>query len=459
MSAARAQGSMRQIPRSQQTSEPIPIFPPSPRPIRVAVPTSAFASSDIALPSSGSRPATDPERSNLAGHVLPLQRARSIPLASLKSPLPEKPSDVSSHDEPDTPTRGRGTNAKVPKSSIGIGIETEFLVRARDPNPSDASAAVCGARMAQLHNLQVPSSYPRMHSLIGPNQEGVTGALFDAWRLVDDFSVATRSAPWGMEMTSPLFRVYKGSPWREEVRRTWAFLERNYEITTDVHCSTHVHISITRGFVLEDLKRIAQCIIHFEPAIEALVPPERRGNHYSKSNWLDNPVFASKDKSPREAIQEIGRAKTREEVVQLMTPGKDSYYTWNFQSLARLKTIEFRKGSPSRNAREALAWAEFTMTFILSAMQTEDPPRYLDRIAPNVDGLKRFLLQEKREPSMCDPEYLEPLWVGTTGKESVQPTVIGFFHGPHRKWLESKSVREKKRYLTSAKAEDASWMS
>ena len=262
-------------------------------------------------------------------------------------------------------------------------------------------------------------------------------------------------------MASPLFRAYNGSPWREEVKRTWAFLEENYEITTDKRCSTHVHISVRRGFTLEDIKKIAQCVIHFEPAIEALVAPERRGNRYSMSNWLDNYRFAGQNKSPRQAIAEIGRAQTRAEVVDLMTPGLESF-GWNFRSMLRLRTIEFRKGSPSRNAREALAWAELAMTFILSAMQTDDPPTsYLDHAAPNVDGLKRFLLQDKLEPFMSDPRYLEPLWAGKTGEESVQPrpALRDALGDRNRPGLEAKREREKMRYRMLSEVENPSWMS
>lgn len=200
-------------------------------------------------------------------------------------------------------------------------------------------------------------------------------------------------------------------------------------------------------------------MLHFEPAIEALVPPDRRGNEYAKSNWLENANFGRKNKSPREAIEMIGRAKNRQEVVLLMTP-RDYWYAWNFRAILKFKTIEFRKGGASTSARDALMWAEFAMTFILSAMQTQDPPAYFKTVLPNVEGLKQFLLQEKREsPHMCDPGYLEPLWVGKNGKESIQPIPGPMSLGKRGEGLTKKRQQEMSRYLMLSKIEKTPWMS
>jgi Putative amidoligase enzyme len=273
--------------------------------------------------------------------------------------------------------------------------------------------------------------------------------------------VTNRSCLGGIEMTSPLFRAYRGSPWRDEVKTTWAFLRKHYLITTNEKCSTHVHVSYRKGFDLAALQKIAQCIIHFEPAVEAIVPQSRRANSYAKSNWLDNVNFWVEKKSPRQAIEEIGNARARQEVVELMTPGLDKWFAWNFRSILDLRTLEFRKAGASTTVQEALAWAEFAMTFVLSAMQTENTPAYLNTLPPNVDGLRRFLLKEKRpaDAPMCNPEYLKPLWAGKTGKESLQPQpALAAWESQSQK---QKAARwaEKTRQLMLSKIEQAPWMS
>lgn len=94
-----------------------------------------------------------------------------------------------------------------------------------------------------------------------------------------------------LEIASPILHAYEGSSWRSQVQTLCAFLDKHSILSTNRHCSIHVHISVAIGFTLQELKKIAQCIIHFKSAIEALVPPSCRGNEFAKSNWIDNPRF------------------------------------------------------------------------------------------------------------------------------------------------------------------------
>lgn len=85
------------------------------------------------------------------------------------------------------------------------------------------------------------------------------------------------------------------------------------------------------------------------------------------------------------------------------------------------RTIEFRKGGAVKTAQESLQWAEFAMTFVVSAMETERMQDYLNRTAPNVYGLKTFLGQPKQRPELFRREYLEPLFAGKNGRDHLQP--------------------------------------
>ena len=67
----------------------------------------------------------------------------------------------------------------------------------------------------------------------------------------------------------------------------WNYLNANYKITANASCGTHVHMSVAGGYSLEELKRLSHAIIHFEPALEALLPEDRWGNEYTKSNWIE----------------------------------------------------------------------------------------------------------------------------------------------------------------------------
>ncbi|KAF2721381.1 hypothetical protein K431DRAFT_346457 [Polychaeton citri CBS 116435] len=103
-------------------------------------------------------------------------------------------------------------------------------------------------------------------------------------------------------------------------------------------------------------------IIHFEPAIEAMIPSERRGNEYAKSNWIDNPNFARRNLSRDESMTLIQRCANIRELVVLMHPGDggfDKMYSWNITYInksAKQGTVEFRRGSASDNASDAFIW-------------------------------------------------------------------------------------------------------
>ena len=222
-------------------------------------------------------------------------------------------------------------------------------------------------------------------------------------------------------MTSPILRAYPGSLWREQVRATWAVLNDHVIVRADEHCSTHVHISVDGEFTLQDVKNIAQCALHFESALEVLVPVGRRLNWYAKSNWIDNLELAGKHLTRAQSIAKIEACVNRGQIIALMNPRLHRFYGWNFCSLRSLKTIEFRKGAGSNNADEALAWAELAMTFVESSMKQNVTPEFLSRIPPNIKGLQWFLHQEKAVPGISDPRYFAPLFTNKRPHESVSP--------------------------------------
>lgn len=82
-------------------------------------------------------------------------------------------------------------------------------------------------------------------------------------------------------------------------------------------------MSVAGGYSLEELKRLSHAIIHFEPALEALLPEDRRGNEYTKCNWIDNPNFGRRRVSRRESMALIERCTTGRELILLMNPDRN----------------------------------------------------------------------------------------------------------------------------------------
>lgn len=212
----------------------------------------------------------------------------------------------------------------------------------------------------------------------------------------------------GMELVSPKFDVRPQSEWRKNVESTWAWLQQNYFISSNDLCGTHIHVSLKPVYELADLQRIACAVIHFETAFEALMPPERRGNAFAKSNWLASPVLAQRGLSRADSIALIEQGRWMDEALEPVQRFGDRDYAWNFESLIKHGTIEFRKPPPSLTGDEALGWAELTLNFIQAAIQYGTSER-LQKVPSTVRGL-RWFLRQVNVPGMNEPSRLQSIW-------------------------------------------------
>lgn len=210
---------------------------------------------------------------------------------------------------------------------------------------------------------------------------------------------------------------------------TWEYLQRHYAIIADSRCGTHVHISFESPgeYIAEDIRRIARCVIHFEPALEALMPQDRRGNVFAKSNWLEGHLLGKANKSRRESIAAIDEIPVVDNealdiirIIALMQHKGDRDYGWNFINLCcGMATIEFRKPPASTTPEQALSWAELAMSFIQASVRYGTPKR-LQRVPSTVGGL-RWFLEQARRTGVNEPGRLEWLWAGHADDAALQP--------------------------------------
>ena len=247
-------------------------------------------------------------------------------------------------------------------------------------------------------------------SSIKPDNENQCQLYFFCFFFKKKFLLLTLIDAVGIELISPILR-FNESRFRDLVRGVWHRLHASCSIQTNETCGTHVHVSPSNGFHVRDAKAVARAILFFEPAIDALVPRHRREGTYCKRFYVSHPVFSKL--LPEQAIalvdnvsevsQEIKRASSRHSyyfdeifahpIAQLMNPGNDREYTWNFTSITRTTTIEFRQGPGVTTADETLAWVEFVVTFVNAALKLEHYKykELNERFTPAVDGLKSFL--------------------------------------------------------------------
>lgn len=235
-----------------------------------------------------------------------------------------------------------------------------------------------------------------------------------------------------IEMVSPILAVFSGSKWREDVEATWKYLQDQCHITTNRRCSTHIHLSLDPFYTIPEIKRIAQACIYFEPAFEAIMPPVRRFNPYAKSNWLDSPTLARGDTSRSELIAAIEGEVQADVIARLMQHREDREYAWNFWSLFRRRTIEFRKPPACTKPEEVLAWAELALSFIQACIKYENTTQ-LQKVPPTIGGLRWFMSQFT-EAGVNEPKRMERLWWGRSPNAMLQPhpQPVGFW------WWEGK---------------------
>ncbi|KAK0732465.1 putative amidoligase enzyme-domain-containing protein [Apiosordaria backusii] len=354
-------------------------------------------------------------------------------------PGPGPPAPPPPRPAPGPAGRPRTPPRKPPAGSIGIGIETEFFLREKKNVTGDDgrkfAVKFCDDYMAFKKGLpvdptkgapEIPGVYTKWPgvtkhleppSRLGRHADWVTHQ--DPTVDVDkDLSAADLKkeqdrlkGAHGVEVISHILRAYEGSAWRREVQKMWEFIDANYVVLDNRNCSTHVHLSRAEPWTVEQIKRLAQAIIHFEPAFEAMVPPARRNNEYARSNWIDNLRFAGKSRD--QAMDEIEKQRTIKDVLNLMHGADDQskYYGWNFLTLESYKTVEFRRGAPSKSAADVFMWVELAMEFMQAAIVVKTRADF-GKYARNVGGLKKLIADARLPQSVGTNQsaYLAPLY-------------------------------------------------
>jgi hypothetical protein len=176
-----------------------------------------------------------------------------------------------------------------------------------------------------------------------------------------------------------------------------------------------------------EIKRIAQAIIHFEPAFEALVPPIRRENFFAKSNWLDSPTLAREDKTRSQLINDIEEASDAKAITKLIQK-TDRHYAWNLWALSDKKTIEFRKPPASTTPEEVLSWAELAMSFIQASVKYKST-ELLERVPATVQGLHWFILHFTVS-GVNEPARMQRIWAGKDPNAALEPIPCSYGYWP-----------------------------
>ncbi|KAF8535335.1 hypothetical protein BDD12DRAFT_808649 [Trichophaea hybrida] len=175
--------------------------------------------------------------------------------------------------------------------------------------------------------------------------------LLDYWSITDDGNVKTVASDPGfpVEIVSPVLRFR--NDWRGEVREVWNRIKEICVVRTNPTCSTHIHVSLSRKWTLEDVKAVARCATFFEPAV-AMLPPGIK--------LLQTDMCKLR----------IDECLTMTKLAELVNDGGNRYFGFNFSNLwyGTKGTIEFRCPPGVIVADDSLEWAEFFVTFVIASV-------------------------------------------------------------------------------------------
>ena len=126
----------------------------------------------------------------------------------------------------------------------------------------------------------------------------------------------------------------------------WATLLDIGRVNINNSCATHVHISRKAksdpkkelDWTKEELDRVAQAVLYFDKAFDAILAPSRRGDFKTKSNRANNKKLGNRGFA--ECCKLIQSADL-DHLVSLMQPPEsvqsdatnwDRFYRWNFEN-------------------------------------------------------------------------------------------------------------------------------
>ncbi|KAF9642852.1 hypothetical protein BDM02DRAFT_1857417 [Thelephora ganbajun] len=318
---------------------------------------------------------------------------------------------------------------------LRFGIEVEFLLSPREAHTFKDIGEFANFVLA-FYKSKKDKSWPNMHVDLDGSYEGDNDTI--EWSLSDDASIK-HDKEYPIELISPILHFKQGDHFRDYVKGVWDRIVTLCIVGTNNSCGTHVHVSPSDDYTSAQVKAVARAVLYFESTINALVPAHRLANEYCKSFFASNEKF--KGKTVEQAIAIVDKVDESHPamVAELMNP--DRYYTWNFTNLyhGRTLTIEFRQGEGVATSTDALAWAEFVVTFIGAAITAANTYNDLKKFDPNVGGLKKFL-EHGAVKDVSDKTLLGKI----TGRAKDSGSVSGSDPGKLSKEREDKLAKKKK---------------
>lgn len=269
--------------------------------------------------------------------------------------------------------------------SLGIELEASFHL----PQPTSDRAVlydIVTAEMTKAGLTAVRSS------------GGLIALDRQTWRITNDPTITPQP---GLEVQSPVF-IDNGSEsdvWRGDLNKALTAL-RSVSPTLIVNQSTglHVHVGMNlppdpddmslrlKRLALEDVKKIAVLIISFErtstimfssfcyliyilwyiESLDQIHQSHRLGNLHLRR------FAGARFDDPKEKCRTILECASYDAVCLLLQPDRQKWYKYNFWSLPKYGTVEFRQHAGCLVQSRVAAWVDFLLSFVRFAIGKED---------------------------------------------------------------------------------------
>jgi len=212
--------------------------------------------------------------------------------------------------------------------------------------------------------------------------------------------MATRDPPrlthltlGGIELVSPIYHV--GWYWASDLDTIFDTLHGAYIVSPSPNCSTHVHVSGTPSpLAAHELAALAKAALYFEPAVDALVPPPRRGSaaYWCQSNRDSAALKMVPLDDCLEALDHAGSSDRGVVEAMNLCPAASAYgrahgkkhdfvrgkvYKWDLSGMlprtaggTGLGTVEFRQPPGSLSAAEASGWVMLALAFVAASVES-----------------------------------------------------------------------------------------
>jgi hypothetical protein len=307
-------------------------------------------------------------------------------------------------------------------TSFTFGIEIELLLGSRSKTHKTWKS-IAGELSTRLARSGIPNHVNESYDKSEAN--------YSEWSVVQEVTVPSQPGKqlWGIELVSPILHSEDSSSWTSQVSLLFKTLKHHFTLVSAPEAATHIHIAPAYSpYSVAQLASIAKAVLLYEPALDALLPAERKSSYWCQSN-RSNPVLKGLS-TTAECFEYLDWCRSADEVVRTMClyPAKSAYgrahgynadfvhgvYKWDFSGLldaGSTGTIEFRQCPGSRTADEVRTWVELAVSFVAGAIEHSETGLLDPEAKATMDGLWWVLVSGAQGSGIGDLEGVEKLFL------------------------------------------------